>query len=232
MGLGELAIKVGLGKSTVHKLLRTLVDRGYVRQDPATKHYALTLRSWQVGMVALSTVNVREVALPHLRRLSALTGEQSTLWLYDDGQVVCVQRVETRHRVRSYTRVGAVEPALDLAAGRCLLAHQPAAEVRRVAERLPDPGAVGALEAQLRRIRTQGYDLNTGERWTDVRAIAAPIRDHAGEVVAGLSVSGPDGRFDEDSVSAMLPHVVSVAAEISAELGHPAAERAERSGRG
>lgn len=220
LGVGEISLQVGLGKSTVHKLLRTLVQRGYVKQDPSSKKYSLTLRVWRVGMVALSTVNVRQVVLPYMREVSNTTGEQSTLWLYEDGRVVCVERVETRHRVRSYTRVGLVELASDLAVGRCLLAFQPAEEVRRVLERL-EARAAKSMRAQVQRIVEQGYALNLGERWQDVRAIAVPIRDHTGTAVAAVSVSGPDSRFDENAVKAMLPDVLRTAAAASAELGYP-----------
>ena len=122
MGLGEIALKLKMGKSSVHKVLRTLLVRGFVTQNPSTRRYRLGLRSWQLGALAVGSMDIREVAAPYLRRLSTLTGEQLTLWVYESGWAVCIDRIDSRHRMRTYTRLGTVEKPEDFASGRCLLA--------------------------------------------------------------------------------------------------------------
>jgi IclR family transcriptional regulator, KDG regulon repressor len=223
MALGEISLKLGLAKSTVHKVLHTLLVRGYVAQDPVTRRYGLGLRNWQLGSLAAANLDVRRAAATHLHRLAALTGEQVTLWVPEQQVAVCVERVDSRHQVRTYTRLGMVANPLDLASGRCLLAFRPQAEL---AELLPvllcgheasvDPEGVAA---RLAGIAKQGYDVTDRSPETQGVGVAAPVRDHAGRPVAAVAVSGPVIRFDDEAVEVLVPHVVDVAGQISAELG-------------
>lgn len=233
MALGEISVKLGLAKSTVHKVLRTLLVRGYVAQDPVSRRYRLGLRNWQLGSLAAASLDVRQAAGPHLHRLAALTGEQVTLWVPEQEVVVCVERIDSRHQLRTHTRLGMVANPLDLASGRCLLAfrppdelaglvpvmlraHDPAVDPEDVATRLEE------IATRLGDIAERGYDV-TDDRSpaTDGIGVAAPVRDHAGRAVAAITISGPVDRFDDEAVDVLVPHVLAVAEQISAELGFP-----------
>ncbi|TAN22220.1 MAG: IclR family transcriptional regulator, partial [Actinomycetota bacterium] len=220
--LGEIALKLKMGKSTVHKLLQTLLVRGFVAQDPSSRRYRLGLRNWQLGNLAVGSIDVREVVAPYLRNLAALTGEQLTLWVLETGWAVCVDRVDSRHRVRNYTRMGTVEKPEDFASGRCLLAFSDEAEISNAAARIAKARgdeAANALRQRLKNIRERGYDTNPGDLWEEIRAIAAPLFGHSG-VSGAISVSGPESRFDEGAVQAMLPHLLDVTGQVSVKLGH------------
>lgn len=221
MALGEIALKLGMGKSTVHKLLHTLLSRGFVAQDSSTRRYRLGLRNWQLGSLAAGFLNIREIVAPYLRDIAALTGEQLTLWVYEAGWAVCVDRVDSRHRIRSYTRIGTVEKPEDFASGRCLLAFSPELEVKRVLERVRAKGgeaAASALLGRLEEIRARGYETNPGDLWEEIRAIAAPVFSLTG-LAASVSVSGPQSRFDAKALGAMLPHLMDQVRKASEELG-------------
>ena len=204
-------------------MLRNLQARGYVRQDPDTRRYSLGVKLWELGVVGIGGTGLRDEAGPWLRRLSAETGEQTTLWVYDDGDVVCVDRCEASHRVRSHTGVGAREPAHLLASGRVLLARQERDEVERVLARLRDAGEdADAVAARLERVRARDHEISAGDRWPDVYAIGAPIHGHRGVAAAAISVSGPRQRFEDDGrVRAIVASVTAAATECSARLGYP-----------
>ncbi len=222
MALGEIANKLQMGKSTVHKLLQTLLHRGFVAQNPDTRRYRLGLRNWQLGNLAVGTIDMRGVAAPHLKRLAALTGEQLTLWVLENGWAVCIDRIESRHRVRNYTSTGTVERPEDFASGRCLLAFASESEISLAVERVHrkrGKEAADELEERLEIIRSAGYDTNPGDLWEEIRAIAAPFFGHTG-TVGSISVSGPKSRFDEGAIEAMLPQLLEVARELSVQLGH------------
>ena len=222
MALGEIALKLNMGKSTVHKLLQTLLARGFVAQDPFSRRYRLGLRNWQIGNLAVGSIDVREVVAPYLRQLAALTGEQLTLWVFERGWAVCVDRVDSRHRVRNYTRMGTVEKPEDFASGRCLLAFLDEAEISTAEDRLAKARgeeAAKSLRQKLSNIRERGYDTNPGDLWEEIRAIAAPLFGHSG-VSGAISVSGPESRFDEAAVEVMLPHLLEVTAQVSIKLGY------------
>lgn len=226
MALGEISLKLGLAKSTVHKVLRTLLARGYIAQDPVTRRYRLGLRNWQLGSLAAANLDVRQTAGPHLQRLAGLTGEQVTLWVLEGVVVVCVERIDSRHQLRTYTRLGMVANPLGLAAGRCLLAYLPRAELDELLPALvrdQDP-AVGAEEVatRLESIAERGWDVTDRSPSTEGIGVAAPIRDHAGRAVAAVTVSGPVDRFDDEAVGVLVPYVLDAAGQVSAELGFPA----------
>ncbi len=222
MALGEIAARLDMGKSTVHKVLQTLLVRGFIAQDPSSRRYRLGLRNWRLGTLAVGSIDIREVVAPYLRQLAALTGEQLTLWVYETGWAVCVDRVDSRHRIRSYTKLGMVEKPEDFASGRCLLAFSSDAEISRAIERVSrarGTEAAKSLNVKLGEIRALGYDTNPGDLWEEIRAIAAPLFGHSG-VSGAISISGPASRFDEGAVEAMLTPLLEVIDQVSVQLGH------------
>ena len=175
--------------------------------------------------MALDGFGLQRTARPWLHTLAETTGEQATLWIYDRGDAVCVDRVEGPQRVRSYTRVGTREPAHLLAAGRSLLAFQTESNVTDVLAALADDPDLRAavpegLPARLRDIRERGYDVSEGDRWPDVYAVGAPVRDYAGLAAAAIGVSGPSTRFDPAAVHLIVERLVDAAREVSGQMGH------------
>lgn len=218
-GLSELSRLLGASKPTLHRLLRNLEARGYLRQDPSTRRYRLGLKAWEVGALAVRDLAPQERAQPCLARIATETGEQATLWVHDGDSCVCVGKREGSYPLRTYTRLGVREPAHLMATGRCLLAF--AAGADPVASLPLDGQAADALRAQLEVVRRRGYDISRGDRWPDVYAVAAPVRDYTGAAVAALAVSGPRARLKGPRLRQLADLMLQVAGALSGELGGP-----------
>lgn len=223
-GVSDVSRELGVAKSGVHKILRNLEDRGYVRSTD-DHQYRLGLRLWQLGVAAVADLGLRQTALPYMEKLTKLTGEGSLLSVYDRGDVIYLEKVTSPHPVTTTTRIGGRSPAFCSATGKALLAWMPADEVDRVLSgpleqfneaTVTDPEQI---QADLAQIRDHGYALNYGTWRGEIYGVAAPVRDYTGKVVAALGVAGPAFRFGQGGIEAVAPEVVSAADEISRELG-------------
>jgi DNA-binding IclR family transcriptional regulator len=234
MGVSELAKKLGLSKGSVYRLLVTLTRRGYVEKDADSDRYQLTYRLFALGSRAASRLGLREVAQPIMERLGTRTGETVNLGVLDGFRTVSVHLVESAHPLNVHLRIGGVS-AHATATGKILLAALPAEELaRRLAGRrltsLTDRTikSRSALQAELRRVREQGYAIDDEECSLGLRCVGAPIRDDRGAAVAALSVVGPCHRLPPSALSPTIAIVREAAQEISHRLGFVE----EHSGRG
>ncbi|GAA5053612.1 IclR family acetate operon transcriptional repressor [Thermocatellispora tengchongensis] len=198
-GISELASRTGLPYGTIHRLLRTLLARGYVRQE-SDRRYALGGALVRLGGVAERMVAVW--AQPYLAKMVELSGETANLAVLEGDFIVYVAQVQSPRRLRMFAEVGRRVLPHSTAVGKILLADRPDREVvaliertgmpRRTANTIVDHEAM--LEA-LSAVRAQGYALDLGEEELGVHCLAVPVHD--GErVVAAMSVSGPAERID------------------------------------
>jgi DNA-binding IclR family transcriptional regulator len=230
LGVTELANRTGLVPSTVHRLLATIVKRGYVVQDGGRYRLGYKLAEL-AGGVEPDVDRLRMVARPHLEQISRATGETVNLTVLDGDRVVYVDQVEGTRRVRMFTVVGTAALAHTTGAGKAILAHRPpgtAAQLyagREPLERLTPATlvTVGELEQDFARIRARGYALDAEEHEAGVGCVACAVLDGAGEPVAAISVSGPTARILHDDREALGALLMRHAAEVSAALGHSAA---------
>lgn len=222
--LAEVAEAMDAPKATVHRLLATLQSRGYVAQKPDSGNYASGIRCFELGSLWAQKLDVRVIAGPHLRHLNEETGETVHLAVYERGDVVYIDKLESRHPIVAQSHVGYRAPASCVATGRALLAFMPAAEIDRVlaapldrhtSRTLTDPEELRALLATVRRT---GYALNLGSYREGVCGVAAPIRDHTGAVVASIGCCVPQPRFDA-AFEVLRDGSVAAAAAISEALG-------------
>ncbi len=228
MGVTDLAKKLGMGKSSVYRLLATLARRGYVEKTPQNDRYQLTYRLFAVGSPAADRSGLREVANPVMQRLAAETGETVNLGALDGARVVTLHKVESRHLLRMHLEVVGGAPTHATALGKVLLADlEPAEVARRLRgrrlERLT-PRTIGdrrSLGRALASIREQGFAMDDEECSLGLRCVAAPILDHRGSVVAALSISGPSQRLPDRVMLRMAESVRTAAREISHRLGYP-----------
>lgn len=236
-GVSELARQLQLTKSNVHRLLRTLADKGYARNVGTSGRYEVTLKLWELGVDVLDKLDVKRVAFEHMERLVNLSGETVHLSILDRGEVVYIDKVDSPQPVRAYSKIGGRAPAYCVATGKALLAHAPPGVTREVLENLRrytehTLSTPEALDAELRRVRECGYAINRGE-WRDgVGGIAAPIRDARGAVIAAIGISGPVERLRPRTVKQLAPEVMQVAAAVSLGLGwNPAGAEPPEGGR-
>jgi IclR family transcriptional regulator, KDG regulon repressor len=231
LGVTEIAQKVSLNKSTVHRLLQSMVAAGFVIQGKQEGAYRASLKLCELGNLVLECIDLRNEASPHLKQLAARTGETAHLVTLDDCYGVYIDKVDSVSTIRMVSRIGRRIPLYCTAVGKVLLAGLPAGEredmLRRTlaayGSRRFTPNTlvdVASLVAHLDRVAAQGYALDCEENESGVMCVAAPIRNHESRVVAACSVSGPIFRLAASRVEALIPAVVATACEISRCLGH------------
>ena len=223
--LGEFS-HLGLNKSTVYRLLESLRGHGMVELDPGTGRYRLGLRLFELGMQAVGRMELTRCAQAPLETLVQQTGETAHLGVLDKGEVVYLARAESPHALRMPSAVGRRSPAYCTGIGKALLAELPEPEVREYLAGTPlkaltrrtlsDPGD---LLRELKAVRARGYSVDDEEIYPGVRCVAAPVRDHSGTVVAGVSVAGPATRMRRDQIAGVAERVMAAAADISGRLG-------------
>jgi IclR family transcriptional regulator, KDG regulon repressor len=226
LGVTELAERLGLHKSTVHRFIVNLEAAGLVERNPRNARYRLGLRIFELGGLVMQQMNLWDEALPFLEGLVRDTGETGHLAVLDGGEAIYIERVEARRALRVPSAIGRGYPAHATNLGKVLLADRPAHEVDAiVADRglaaytphtITDPEA---LAAELARIRRQGYAIDNEEYDEGLRCIGAPIYDHSGHVVAALGIGGPVTRITPERVHELAELVMTAARGLSRRLG-------------
>jgi DNA-binding IclR family transcriptional regulator len=225
-GLSEVALGVGQPKATVHRLLTVLRRRGYVSQDNQSG-YRLGIKCFELGNRWAQRFDLRAFARPYLEQLNAELGETVQLAVYDDGDVVYVDKLESTQLVIARPDTGNRAPATVVSTGRSMLAFQPAPEIRAVLRRpLPayteySPTSAEEISQMLAQVRRDGYAVNEQTYRLGICGLAAPIRDSTGAVVASVGILVPAHRFTADAFDLHRDATVRTALAISSALGGP-----------
>jgi DNA-binding IclR family transcriptional regulator len=234
LALHEIAERLALPKSTTHGLISTLRDFGYVEQCAFTAKYKLGLRLFEVGSVVALGWDVRTIAAPYIEKLLEEMRETVHLVILDKYEVLYIDKRESSESLRIASQVGMRLPAHCTGVGKVLLAHLSPQDRREViaAKGLPRYTRntltdAASLEAELSRIREQGYSIDNEEIMDSLKCVAAPIRDQSGKVISAISLSGPISRMQGERFQTALKLVTKTAAEISARLGYRAENHEE-----
>jgi len=230
VGLAELAQTAMTSKSTAHRLLQTMIDLGYVEQDPATERYGLTLKLFGLGARTLQGQEaLLSVADPGMGKLSRMFGESVNLGVMDtqDQRVAYIHTYDSAYSLSMKTPLGKRNPLHCTSLGKALLAWRDPLEIgERLArmefdghgpQTITDPGL---FRAELDRVHAQGFAEEIEEAEAGVRCLSAPILDHRGRSVAAVSLSFPLIRFDAARRDEYLAALKAVTREASAALGH------------
>ena len=226
LGIADLARELGLSRSTTHRYVSTLATLGYLQQDEATRKYRLGPRVLDLGFSAINSMEVRELAAPHLRRLAEETGHTVNMAILDGVDVVYVERLPSPHpeqrRLDLDLHVGSRLPAYCTSLGKALLAFQPPELLDRIELTRRGPNTVTskrALAAELEQVRATGLALNNEELAYGLRSIAAPIRARSGEPVAAINLAAHRSSVAlEDLVAKLGPALLRVSDEISSRI--------------
>jgi IclR family acetate operon transcriptional repressor len=217
LGTNEIARRTGINASTVSRLLATLAASGLVGQDDRTGRYRLGLRMLRFGTAVLARLDLREVARDHLRALTDATGETATLSVSGGGAALTVDFVQSAASVQSVARLGRPSVAHATAVGKVMLAfteRPPEGPLTAFTDAtIVDPAL---LRAEIERTRRQGWAEAVGEREADLHAVAVPIRNASGNLLAILGVQGPAGRFEAAERSVAVEHLLRAATQLGA----------------
>ena len=213
LSLGELRARLGFPKSSLHALLRTLLERRWVVPDATHTRFALGVRALQIGTAYVDADPVVARSQDTLDEIAARTGEAVHLGRLDGAHVVYLAKRESVHPLRLYSAVGRRLPAHATALGKVMLASLPADEVRRVVG--PAPAAltpntvtdVDMLLVDLAAVAERGWASESEENETGVSCIAVPLR-LGQDTVDALSVTAPVARWDEATTGVILAALV------------------------
>ncbi len=235
LSLFEIAERLRLHKSTIHRLLMVLERHRLVERRADGGKYGLGLRLFEFGSKAFTRLGLGERARPHLEKLAAETGETAHLCILDGGGVLYLEKVEPSRTVRVPSSVGQRNPAHCTAVGKALLAYLPERNLEALLESrglkaytrntITTPAL---LQRELRTIRQRGYAIDDEEIEEGLRCVGAPVRDHSGRVVASMSIAGPAFRVTRAKAPALARAVMKVADAFSSELGYRPLRRAPR----
>jgi DNA-binding IclR family transcriptional regulator len=234
LGVSEIASIVGMHKSSVSRMIATLEEDDLVERDAASKR--IRLGPGLLGLVAplLAPVRVVEMALPQLGDLAQRCGETISLSVWDGAGAVNLEQVLGGKAVKHYAARGSRNPAHASAAGKLLLAFAPPATIERVLRRELrrfTPRTIctrSSLLAETAAIRRQGYAINEGELSIDVGAVATPVRNDGGAVIAAITATVPMYRFAAANRRPLIEQVRDAADRVSARLGYVKADRHAR----
>ena len=226
LSIREVSRRLGYSPSTVQGLVNALSAQEYVVQDEVTERYHLGPKAVQLGLAALSRLDVRNLARPHLEALSQETGETVFLAVARGNYATYIDKVISPQELRIDAPLGNDRAYNCTAVGKVLLSGMSNQEL----ERLQAEGAfekatersitdLYVLHAELERVRQQGWALDNEEYKPRACCVAAPVRNHEGRIVASLTVTGPADRI-MGRLDALIPQVRSHAAAISEKLGY------------
>ncbi len=225
IGVTELGQCTGLHKSTVHRLLSTLLAYGYVEQDKDTERYRLGIKILGLGLEVLDNLDFRKEALPYMKELVEICRETVQLTVLDRGQVVVVERDQSPETIT--VNLGLRADVHCTAEGKVLLAHLPREKIENILDKRPmqqytvnTVTDINNMLAHLEKVRNQGYAINAEELAEGLRAVAAPVFDHTGQVIAALSISGPTSRLTLERIARLVTVLKEASSSVSHRLGY------------
>ena len=224
MSLGEICARTKFPKSTTHRLLASMREVGLLDQDREGERYRLGLKLFELGNIVLANMELHREARPFVDALTRISGHVVHLAVFDGRQAVVIHRADPSPESANPVTFIEAAPVHCTSVGKAILAFQPQAVIARVIraglQRYTDNTVTDAkkLESELARTRKRGYAVDDAEHQPGIRCVGAPIRDQAGRVFAGISVSGPARRMPADETKTFATLVMHHASAISAKL--------------
>lgn len=225
-GISDLSVRLAMPKATVYRFLQTMMTLGYVRQEADSERYGLTMKVFELGTKALQYPELVDLAKHHMQLLADKTGETVHLGALIDSEIIYVHKVDSRHMLGMYSKVGRRAPLHCTAIGKVLMAWEhpqrralilQGAVFTRYREKTIVESAAFAQE--LERVQEQGFAEDREEFDDHIRCLGVPIFDRLGRPIAGLSISFPTFRYDPNRESEVVKMLTDASRDISARLG-------------
>jgi len=227
LSLTEISKLGGWPKSTVHGLLSTLRDYGYIDQSEQNGCYRLGVRFFEVGNIVARSWDIRAAAAPYMQELNARFGEMVQLGTEESGEVLYLDKVESNRLIRIVSEIGGRLPMHCSGLGKAMLAHMPWGDVKRLYARngltkmtAHTITALPVLEEELRITRERGYALDDREIMEGLRCVAAPIFNADGKVRYAISVSGMYHNMTGRRLDEIIEATKEAAYNISKNMGY------------
>lgn len=226
ISLTELAKKVDMPPSSVHRLLSTLQKHEFAEFDTASQDWMVGVEAFRIGNSFVARTNLIEAARGTMQNLMHDTGETANLGIVNDGNVIFVNQIETNHPIRAFFAPGTRSHMHSSGIGKALLADFSKDEVEKILTEKGQPNFTAktittqqAMFAELETIKRLGWSLDDEERYDGMRCVAATIYNSHAEPIAGVSVSGPSLRFSDARIAELGPKVALAADEVTRLIG-------------
>lgn len=227
IGLTEISTKIDLHKSTVHRLLGTLIHKGYVVQDLDTNKYRITTKLYELGVRKIAAADILQVSKPYTKALMQKLNEVVHLVIRDKNDIIYIDKVEADNTIRMASYIGKRRPLYCTSVGKAMMAYMTYEEIKSIwensiIEKLTEKTITDfdKFLDELQKIKESGYAEDDEENEMGVRCIGAPIFNHSGKVEGAVSISGPTIRITKDRVEEIAREVRKCANLISMELGY------------
>jgi DNA-binding IclR family transcriptional regulator len=225
--ISELARELRLDRSTTYRILLSLEKCGFVEKDKRTGEYSLGLSTFEIGNTYLRQMDFIKISKPVMMELALKVQETVHLAVLSDTEIIYVDKVDSPRTLGVMSKIGQRAPVYCTALGKVLLAFQPDHEQLRIIRKIRltplTPRTIISkqkLIEELKAIREQGYSLDHREIEQEVECIGAPIRDHLGNVIAALSISGPERKINTPMERQYVNQVMGAAAIVSSKMGY------------
>ncbi|TDL83102.1 IclR family transcriptional regulator [Peribacillus frigoritolerans] len=226
LGVTEIANQIDINKSSVYRILSTLVQYGYIEQDAETGKYKLGYKFLEISSKLLESIDLRAEARMYLQELENETNEVIHLVVYDQGEVVYIEKLDGSETLRMHSKVGKRAPMHCTSVGKAILAYLPSSVVLEILERKGLPMHTDKTITnkedfllELNTVRQKGYALDLEENENGITCIAVPIFDHMGNAIAAVSISGPTIRMTEERLEHLQSRMRNIGRQISLRLG-------------
>ncbi len=227
LGVTELSSLLDINKSSVFKLLSTLVKHGFIEQDVETKKYRLGYKYLELSSILLESIDLRSEAKSFLKELEQLTNEVVHLVVYDQGEIVYIEKLEGNETLRTHSKIGRRAPIHCTSVGKVILAHLPEREMLALLDKygLPQHTEHTIIDRdlfleELKKVKDRGFAVEMEENEVGISCIAAPIFDHRGMIIAAVSISGPTIRMTNERLDELKQVITKIGEQISRRLGY------------
>jgi len=227
IGITDICKALDLNKTTVYRLLSTLMNNGYIEQVKGSNKYRCTFKLFEMGNKRIQDLDLLEEAKPALEKLADLTKETVHLVVEEGTEIVYIHKVESTNTIRMHTWVGKKNPMYRTAVGKAILAFsdkEKAIDIWNKSEIVQNtPYTITNINdflEQLVLVRKNGYAIDNEETEIGIRCVAAPILNFSKNVIGALSISIPTIRFPENEIEIYGNHVKKCSEVISKKLGY------------
>jgi len=226
-GISEISKELNLYKSSIHNTLYTLLNRGFVVQNPSNDKYRLSIKFFELGSIVFGDIDLRKIAHPYLEEISREFNETVHMGILSDGDVISIEQEKSNQSLHHQVFIGKRAPLHCTGVGKAILAFLDQEKIEKI---IRDKGLkkftentivdINKLQDELTGIRKKGYAIDHMEHELGVRCIAVPIKDYQGKVIASLSVSGPAFRIKDEKIILIKEKVMKCCDLISQKMGY------------
>lgn len=227
LGITEISEKTNIHKSTVHRLLATLIHKGFVEQCQTSNNYKNSLKIYEIGSRRVANLDILSVSKPYTEKLVKDLNEVVHLVIRDEECIVYIDKVESTNTIQMSSTIGKRSPAYSTSVGKAMLAYTDPKKVLEIWKKSnlikhTDNTIVDydIFQKELAMIKDLGYAEDDEENEIGLRCVGAPIFGANGRIEGAISISGPSSRVNKEKVAEIGQRVKQCAANISKELGY------------